>query len=54
MVAAVVSRSAIPPDWAAILDDLAQRRSAARAMGGEEKLARQRAGGRLDARARIE
>jgi acetyl-CoA carboxylase carboxyltransferase component len=40
--------------WAAALDDLSERRSAARAMGGEERLARHRAAGKLDARARID
>lgn len=41
-------------DWHATLDDLNERRSAARAMGGEERLARHRAAGKLDARARID
>jgi acetyl-CoA carboxylase carboxyltransferase component len=41
-------------DWAATLEDLGRRRSAARAMGGEERLARHRASGKLDARARID
>jgi acetyl-CoA carboxylase carboxyltransferase component len=41
-------------DWKPLLDDLEQRRRAATAMGGEERLARQRAGGRLDARTRVE
>ncbi|HZB72486.1 MAG TPA: carboxyl transferase domain-containing protein [Acidimicrobiales bacterium] len=41
-------------DWPERLEDLAARRAAATAMGGEERLARQRAGGRLDARARVE
>jgi len=41
-------------DWDPLLDDLDTRRAAARAMGGEERLERQRAGGRLDARARVE
>ena len=40
--------------WKSLLAGLERRRDAARAMGGEEKLARQRAGGRLDARARID
>ena len=39
--------------WQPLLDDLAARRAAARAMGGDERLERQRAGGRLDARARV-
>lgn len=39
--------------WQPILDDLATRRATARAMGGAERLERQRAGGRLDARARV-
>jgi acetyl-CoA carboxylase carboxyltransferase component len=41
-------------DWQATLDDLRERRSAARAMGGEERLAKHRAAGKLDARARVE
>ena len=41
-------------EWDPLLDDLATRREAARAMGGPEKLERQRTGGRLDARARVE
>jgi acetyl-CoA carboxylase carboxyltransferase component len=41
-------------DWEATLEDLAERRDAARAMGGEERLAKHRAAGKLDARARIE
>ena len=41
-------------DWAPLLDDLAQRKGAARGMGGAEKVERRRATGRLDARARID
>jgi acetyl-CoA carboxylase carboxyltransferase component len=41
-------------DWQPLLDDLVVRRKAARAMGGEERLARHRHGGRLDARARLD
>ena len=41
-------------EWEPPLGDLEDRQRTARAMGGEEKLARQRAGGRLDARARVE
>lgn len=41
-------------DWEETLEDLAERRSAARAMGGEERLARHRAAGKLDVRARID
>lgn len=41
-------------DWDDLERDLAHRRSAARAMGGAERLARQHAGGRLDARGRVE
>jgi acetyl-CoA carboxylase carboxyltransferase component len=41
-------------DWDPLLKDLQQRRDTARAMGGTERLERHRAGGRLDARARIE
>jgi acetyl-CoA carboxylase carboxyltransferase component len=40
-------------DWKPLLDDLELRREAARAMGGSERLERQRAGGRLDARQRV-
>lgn len=40
--------------WEPLLEDLARRRDAARAMGGAARLARQRLGGRLDARARID
>ncbi len=39
--------------WKPLLDELARRDQAARAMGGARKLARQHAGGRLDARQRI-
>jgi acetyl-CoA carboxylase carboxyltransferase component len=41
-------------DWGSTLDDLAARRRAARAMGGDERLARHRDAGKLDVRARIE
>jgi acetyl-CoA carboxylase carboxyltransferase component len=41
-------------EWSGTLEDLSERRRAARAMGGEERLARHRAGGKLDARARID
>ncbi|GMU78518.1 MAG: acetyl-CoA carboxylase carboxyltransferase subunit [Acidimicrobiia bacterium] len=44
----------LPNGWGPTLDDLAQRREAARAMGGDERLAKRRAPGRLDARARVE
>jgi acetyl-CoA carboxylase carboxyltransferase component len=40
--------------WEATLDDLARRRSQARAMGGEARLAKHRATGKLDARARVD
>jgi acetyl-CoA carboxylase carboxyltransferase component len=40
--------------WEATLEDLAERRRAARAMGGDERLARHRAAGKLDARARVD
>jgi acetyl-CoA carboxylase carboxyltransferase component len=43
----------VPPDWKPLLDALEQRREAARAMGGPERLARRHAQGRLDARARV-
>jgi methylmalonyl-CoA decarboxylase subunit alpha len=41
-------------EWAPTLDDLSARRRAARAMGGEERLAKHHAAGKLDARARID
>jgi acetyl-CoA carboxylase carboxyltransferase component len=41
-------------DWKETLEDLAERRRAARAMGGEERLTKHRASGKLDARARID
>jgi len=41
-------------DWDPLLRDLEQRRAAARAMGGPERLGRQHAAGRLDARQRVE
>ena len=40
-------------DWEETLEDLERRRAAGRAMGGEERLAKHRAAGKLDARARI-
>ena len=39
--------------WGEVLEDLLVRRAASRAMGGEERLAKHRAAGKLDARARI-
>jgi acetyl-CoA carboxylase carboxyltransferase component len=39
--------------WDDVLEDLAQRRAASRAMGGEERLRKHRDAGKLDARARI-
>ena len=39
--------------WGPRLEELAQRQRAARAMGGSPRLEKQRAGGRLDARARV-
>src|SRR6266571_7340771 len=41
-------------DWEPVLDDLRTRRRVARAMGGEERLAKHRAAGKLDARARVD
>lgn len=43
----------LPGGWGPTLEDLAARRAAARAMGGDERLAKHRASGRLDARARV-
>lgn len=39
--------------WDTALEDLQQRRTVARSMGGEERLQKHRAAGKLDARARI-
>ena len=39
--------------WDGVLDSLERRREVSRAMGGEERLAKHRAAGKLDARARI-
>ena len=44
----------LPGGWGPILDDLVERRRAARAMGGDERLARHQAGGKLTARARVD
>ncbi len=46
---------AAPPgaDWKPRLEELERRRAVARGMGGEERLARQHAAGKLDARARL-
>src|SRR5919106_1416533 len=41
-------------DWDPLLKDLQHRRDTARAMGGTERLEQHRAGGRLDARARVD
>ncbi|MEI7623468.1 MAG: carboxyl transferase domain-containing protein [Actinomycetes bacterium] len=43
----------LPGGWGPALDDLAKRRATARAMGGEERLAKKHAKGQLDARARL-
>lgn len=43
-----------PNDWDDTLTDLARLRAAGRAMGGDERLAKHRAQGKLDARARID
>jgi acetyl-CoA carboxylase carboxyltransferase component len=40
-------------EWAEVLDDLARRRAASRAMGGEQRLRKHHDAGKLDARARI-
>ncbi|MDQ1520613.1 MAG: hypothetical protein QOI55_1686, partial [Actinomycetota bacterium] len=44
----------LPGGWGATLADLAERRRAARSMGGDERLARHRQAGKLDVRARVE
>ncbi|MGP0110329.1 MAG: carboxyl transferase domain-containing protein, partial [Acidimicrobiales bacterium] len=41
-------------EWAPLLDQLAKKRAEATAMGGEERVARHRAAGKLDARERME
>jgi hypothetical protein len=46
--------SDLPGGWGPALEDLAQRRAAARAMGGAERLAKRYAKGQLDARQRVE
>jgi acetyl-CoA carboxylase carboxyltransferase component len=43
-----------PEGWDAVLEQLERRRAASRAMGGEERLTKHRAAGKLDARARID
>jgi acetyl-CoA carboxylase carboxyltransferase component len=42
------------PEWSDTVRDLAGRRERSRAMGGEDRLAKHRAAGKLDARARID
>src|SRR5437763_9828689 len=41
-------------DWDEVLEDLGRRRAASRAMGGDERLAKHRAAGKLDVRARVD
>ncbi|MET1002757.1 MAG: carboxyl transferase domain-containing protein, partial [Acidimicrobiia bacterium] len=41
-------------NWDDVLEQLEARRVASRAMGGEERLAKHRAAGKLDVRARID
>jgi len=41
-------------DWDDVVEDLAQRRAASRAMGGEERLRKHHDAGKLDVRARID
>jgi methylmalonyl-CoA decarboxylase subunit alpha len=48
-----MSESDNTESWREVLDDLEVLRSASRAMGGEVRLGKQRNGGKLDARARI-
>jgi acetyl-CoA carboxylase carboxyltransferase component len=43
----------LPEEWEPTLADLRERRAASRSMGGEERLGKHRAAGKLDARARI-
>jgi acetyl-CoA carboxylase carboxyltransferase component len=42
-----------PDGWDVVLEQLAEHRAASRAMGGDERLTKHRAAGKLDARARI-
>lgn len=44
----------VPAGWQPILEDLERRNAAARAMGGDTRVARQHAAGRLDVRQRID
>jgi acetyl-CoA carboxylase carboxyltransferase component len=46
--------SDLPGGWGPALGDLAERRVTARAMGGDERLAKRRAKGQLDVRARVD
>ena len=41
-------------EWVPLLDQLNQRRAAATAMGGEERVAKHRSAGKLDARQRLD
>jgi len=41
-------------EWTALIEDLERRKFAARALGGDERVVRQRASGRMDARQRID
>ena len=49
-----VTDDALPGGWGETLGDLATRRTEARAMGGDERLAKHHGAGKLDARARVE
>src|SRR5581483_1978211 len=53
-VAEPVGGSEPEPVWAPELDELARREALARRMGGEERVARARAAGRLTVRERID
>src|SRR4051812_33045925 len=44
----------LPHGWGPTLDDLAARRRVARSMGGDDRVARHHAAGKLDARARVD
>lgn len=48
------ANATVPEAWARLLDDLDARQSVATAMGRAERLERQRAAGKLDARARLD
>src|SRR5712671_4717743 len=48
------TEESVPEDWKATLADLAERRAVGRSMGGEQRLAKHHAAGKLDARTRVD